>query len=124
MSVGAAALEAEVRQHRALIPSALSWGGFVSHLRWRHMVSGSRHLLSPRIQHCHHPCHKSQVLAEIYGRLIFTLVQAIARAILGRCLPNTDYIECVDVNNVMCMEINNSYRIQHFLCEKNYYCNL
>ena len=95
-----------------MIPSALSWGG--SHLLWRHMVAGARKHTTPSL--AWHPniaitssCHKSQVLAEIYGKLNFTLVRAIARAILGIVdvySTNEDYsvfsiIECVYVNNVL-----------------------
>ena len=77
MSVGAAALEAEVRKHRANDPkcSELGWVcvpctrcRFIRQLGQR----SSSHLLPPCILHHHH-----LFLGEMYDRLNFTLIRAI-----------------------------------------------
>ena len=95
MSVGAAALEAEVRKHRANDPkfSELGWVcvplTVETYCNWGKEAHTTFSRLASYIATTS-SCHKSQVLAEIYGRLNFTLVRAIARAILGRCLPTED----------------------------------
>eukprot|EP00731_Ephydatia_muelleri_P037381 Em0454g3a len=89
MSVGAAVLEAEVQKQRAndhkcselgwvCVPLAVETYG-----DWGKEAQATFSSLASCIS-----CHKNQVLGEIYGRLNFTLVRAISRAILGRCVPN------------------------------------
>ncbi|KAL5502074.1 hypothetical protein EMCRGX_G008791 [Ephydatia muelleri] len=70
LSEGAAVEEAEVRKHRANDPKCSELGWVSSHLA---IITSS---------------HKSKVLTELYSRLNFTLVRAVARALLARCAPS------------------------------------
>ena len=92
LSEGAAAEESEAWKHRENDPkfSELGWV-CISHSRWR--------LMGIRVERSNPPAmasllaittssHKCKVLAEIYSRLNFTLVQAVARALLARCAPS------------------------------------
>ena len=98
MSVGAAALEAEVQKHGANDPkcSELGWVciplAVETYGNWGKDAQATFSRLASCIATTF-SCHKSQILGEMYGRLNFTLVRAISRAILGRCLPIKDNIE-------------------------------
>ncbi|KAL5516647.1 hypothetical protein EMCRGX_G002034 [Ephydatia muelleri] len=97
MSVGAAA-EAKVRKHRANDPkcSELGWVcvplAVETYGNWGKEAQATFSRLASCIATTS-SCHKSQVLGEMYGRLNFTLVRAISRAILGKCLPIKDNVE-------------------------------
>ena len=78
MSVGAAALEAEVRKHRANDPkcSELGWVCVLLAVETYCNWGKEAHTTFSRLTSCiaiTSSCHKSLVLAEIYGRLNFTL---------------------------------------------------
>ena len=105
ISVGAAALKAEVRKHRVNHPkcSELGWVcvpfAVKTYGNWGKEVQATFSRLASCIATTS-SCHKSQVLGEMYGRLNFTLVRAIARAILGRCLP-THQRQCRIIKRVI-----------------------
>eukprot|EP00731_Ephydatia_muelleri_P021237 Em0013g964a len=88
VSVGAAALEAGVRKHRANDPKCSELGWVCVPLtvetygNWGKEAQATFSRLASCIATTS-SCHKSQVLGEMYGRLNFTLVQAISRAILA-----------------------------------------
>eukprot|EP00731_Ephydatia_muelleri_P007475 Em0003g1723a len=88
ISVGAAALEAEVRKHRVNDPkcSELGWVcvalAVETYSNWGKEAQATFSRLAACIATTS-SCHKSQVLGEMYGRLNFTLVRAISRAILA-----------------------------------------
>ena len=72
-----------------MTPSALSWGGFVSHSRapWRHGNWG-KEAHTTCLASCittTSSCHKSQALAEIYSRPSSELL--LGPFWVGRCLP-------------------------------------
>ena len=95
VSPGAAALEAEMRKHRANDPkcSELGWVCVALAVETYSNWGKEARAIFSRLASCittTSSCHKNQVLGEMYGRLNFTLVRAIAKANLGRCLPTED----------------------------------
>ena len=83
MLVGAAALEAEGRKHRANDPKCSELGWVCVPLTVETYGNWGKEAHATTSS-----CHKSQVLGEMYGRLNFTLVRAISRAILRNTYPS------------------------------------
>ena len=90
LSEGAAAEEAEVRKHRANDPkcSELGWALAVeTYGNWGREAQSTFSRLASHLAIIT-SSHKSKVLTELYSRLNFTLVRAVARALLARCAPS------------------------------------
>ena len=93
MSVGAAALEAEVQKHRANDPKCSELGlvcvplAVETYGNWGKEAQATFFRLASCIATTS-SCHKSQVLGEMYGRINFTLVQAISRVIQVDAYPS------------------------------------
>ena len=93
-------LSAEVRKHRANDPKCSELGWVCIPLAVETYGNWGKEATFSRLASCiaiTSSCHKSQVLGEMYGRLNFTLLRAISRGILGRCLPIKDNIELKSV---------------------------
>ena len=94
MSVGAAALEAEVQKHRANDPKCSELGlvcvplAVETYGNWGKEAQATFSRLAWTCIATTFSCHKSQVLVEMYGRLNFTLVQAISRVIRVDAYPS------------------------------------
>ena len=82
LSEGAAAEEAEARKHRANDPKCSELGWVCIPLAVETFSRLASHLAIITSS------HKGQVLTELYSRLNFTLVWAVARALLARCAPS------------------------------------
>ncbi|KAL5494022.1 hypothetical protein EMCRGX_G015291 [Ephydatia muelleri] len=93
LSEEAAAEEAEVRKHRANDPkcSELSWVciplAVETYGNWSREAQSTFSRLASHLAIIT-SSHKSKVLTELYSRLNFTLVRAVARALLARCAPS------------------------------------
>ena len=119
VSVGAAALEAGVRKHRANDPkcSELGWVCVPLTVETYGNWGKEAQATFSRLASCIATTSSCQVLGEMYGRLNFTLVQAISRAILGRCLPIKDNVElqsvvklyCTCIHVLLCVHCNNVF---------------
>ncbi|KAL5500007.1 hypothetical protein EMCRGX_G011492 [Ephydatia muelleri] len=90
LSEGAAAEEAEVRKHRANDPKCSELGWVCIPLAVETYGNWGREAFSRLASHLAiiTSSHKSKVLTELYSRLNFTLVRAVARALLARCAPS------------------------------------
>ena len=93
LSEGAAAEEAEVRKHRANDPKCSELGWVCIPLAVETYGNRGREAQSTFSRLASHlaiitSSHKSKVLTELYSRLNFTLVQAVAKALLARCAPS------------------------------------
>ena len=93
LSEGAAAEEAEVRKHRANDPKCSELGWVCIPLAVETYGNWGREAQSTFSRLASHlaiitSSHKSKVLTELYSRLNFTLVWAVARALLARCAPS------------------------------------
>mgnify|MGYP003460779833 FL=1 len=93
MSEGAAAEEAEVRKHRANDPKCSELGWVCIPLAVETYGNWGREAQSTFSRLASHlaiitSSHKGKVLTELYSRLNFTLVRAVARALLARCAPS------------------------------------
>ena len=90
LSEGAAVEEAEARKHRANDPKCSELGWVCIPLAVETYGNWSRDAQSTFSHLASHlaiitSSHKGKVLTELYSRLNFTLVQAVARALLARC---------------------------------------
>eukprot|EP00731_Ephydatia_muelleri_P006859 Em0003g1107a len=93
LSEGAAAEEAEVRKRRANDPKCSELGWVCIPLAVETYGMWGREAQSTFSRLASHPAiitssHKSKVLTELYSRLNFTLVRAVARALMARCAPS------------------------------------
>eukprot|EP00731_Ephydatia_muelleri_P014360 Em0008g80a len=93
LSEGAAVEEAEVRKHRANDPKCSELGWVCIPLAVETYGNWGREAQSTFSRLASHlaiitSSHKSKVLTELYSRLNFTLVWAVARALLARCAPS------------------------------------
>eukprot|EP00731_Ephydatia_muelleri_P017572 Em0010g670a len=93
LSEGAAVEEAEVRKHRANDPKCSELGWVCIPLAVETYGNWGREAQSTFSRLASHlaiitSSHKSKVLTELYSRLNFTLVRAVARALLARCAPS------------------------------------
>eukprot|EP00731_Ephydatia_muelleri_P012305 Em0006g1199a len=93
LSEGAAVEEAEVRKHRANDPkcSVLGWVciplAVETYGNWGREAQSTFSRLASHLAIIT-SSHKIKVLTELYSRLNFTLVRAVARALLARCAPS------------------------------------
>ena len=93
LSEGAAAEKAEARKHRANDPKCPELGWVCISLAVETYGNWGREAQSTFSRLASHlaiitSSHKGKVLTELYSRLIFTLVWAVARALLARCVPS------------------------------------
>ena len=90
LSEGAAAEQAEVRKYRANDPKCSELGWVCIPLAVETYGNWGREAFSRLASHLAiiTSSHKSKVLTELYSRLNFTLVRAVARALLARCAPS------------------------------------
>eukprot|EP00731_Ephydatia_muelleri_P033140 Em0025g96a len=93
LSEGAAAEAAEVRKHRANDPKCSELGWVCIPLAVETYGNWGREAQSTFSRLASHlaiitSSHKSKVLTELYSRLNFTLVRAVARALLAKCAPS------------------------------------
>ncbi|KAL5474062.1 hypothetical protein EMCRGX_G028636 [Ephydatia muelleri] len=100
LSEGAAAEEVEVRKHRANDPKCSELGWVCIPLAVETYGNWGREAQSTFSRLASHlaiitSSHKSKVLTELYSRLNFTLVWAVARVLLARCAPSLDLQDIV-----------------------------
>ena len=93
LSEGAAAEEAEARKHRANNPKCSELGWVCVPLAVETYGNLGREAQTTFSCLASHlaittSSHKGKVLTELYSRLNFTLVRAVARALLARCAPS------------------------------------
>ena len=93
LSEGAAAEEAEARKHRANDPKCSELGWLCIPLAVETYGNWGREAQTTFSRLASHlaittSSHKGKVLTEMYSRLNFTLVRAVARALLARCAPS------------------------------------
>ena len=95
--VGAAAEAAENRKHTANDPKCAELGwrcvplAVETYCNWGEEARRTFTLLATRLAFGSSSFRKARVISDMFGRLIITLVRAIARAILARNVIPTDF---------------------------------